>query len=187
MINYDKGEFKMKRLKKGMASILVILTLFVSLAGCSSSSSDPLTDSTLLFSAISRIERQTPGGMGFTTEQAEELLNIINPVLMGTPYTEDVAKKMYDQTYSILTKEQQTLVDQTIKSMGDPNQMSQLGMSNGTGNGTGVPGSGAGMGGGMGGTGVPPGSRESIDPTGTAGMNMLLRLDDVITQNYLNN
>jgi len=170
----------MKRINKGIVGILVVLTLFISLAGCSSSS-DPLTDSALLFSAISRIERQTPGGMGFTSAQAEELLNIINPVLMGTPYTEDVAQKMYDQTYAMLTKEQQTLVDQTIDSMGDPSQMSQIG-----GTGTGVPGSGAGMGGGQGGTGVP-GSRESIDPSGASGINLLLRLDDVITQNYLNN
>lgn len=167
----------MKRFNKGMLSVLLILTLLVSLAGCSSSS-DPLTDSSMLFSTISRIERQNPGGMGFTTEQAEELLNIINPVIMGTPYTEDMAKKMYDQTYAMLTNEQKALIEQSMESAGDPSQMQSGGS-------TGVPGSGSGMGAG-GGTGVP-GSRESADPTGAAGINLLLRLDEIITQNYLSN
>lgn len=172
----------MKRFNKGIVSILLVLTLLVSLAGCSSSS-DPLTESAQLYSAISRIERQTPGGMGFTTEQAEELLNIINPVLMGTPYTEDMAEKMLDQTYAMMTNEQKALIEQSIDSIGDP---SQMGQASGMGGGTGVPGSGAGMGAGQGGTGVP-GSRESIDPSGASGINMLLRLDDIITQNYLSN
>lgn len=169
----------MKRFNKKAVSLLLVLTLFVSLAGCSSSS-DALTESSQLFSTISRIERQNPGGMAFTTEQAEELLRIINPVLMGTPYTEDVAKKMYDQTYAMLTKEQKALIEQSMESIGDPSKMTQAeGMSSGAG----VPGSG---GGGQGGTGVP-GSRESADPTGAAGINLLLRLDDIITQNYLSN
>jgi len=158
----------MKELYKKSIGLLLLISLLAGLSGCSS---DPLTDTTKFFSVISRIERQTPGGMNFSEEQAQQLLDIISPVVSGIPYTEDLAKKILNDTEKLLSKEQRALIDENMDATGTPGQ------------GTGVPGSGgdpnmAGSGGGNPGGGTTGSS---------SGINLFLRLDEIITENYLSN
>lgn len=167
-----------KGTKKILLLLIIIGASFMAV-GCSSSE-DTLNEANYFFAAISRIERITPGGMGFTEEQAKEFLNIINPVVTGTPYTSELAEKMYKDANKLLTDEQKKLVDDNLATLGT---QQGSGMGAGEFSGEGVPGSGAGAGMGAGaGTGVP-GSGYSA--TGDSGINMFLRLDDIISTNYL--
>lgn len=153
-------------------SMIMLVSLLLGLAGCSSSS-DPLTDSTKFFATISRVERQNPGGMQFTQEQAVKLIEIISPVVNGMPLTADLAEKMMNEAENVLTKDQLNLIEETKSSLGQPGQ-SQTGTS-GTGMGgeTGIPGSGGGT----------PGSGAAASEGGTS-INLFLRLDQIITENY---
>ena len=168
----------MKALSKGIIGLMLIIILSFSLIGCSSTSEDPINDTTMLYATISRIERQTPGGMGFSEEQANQLLEIINPIVIGLPFTSDVAEDMYVETNKLLTKEQKKLIDDNSASIG------QGGTS------TGYPaGAGAGAGGGMGaggGAGIEGGGTPgAYSAEGMTGINLFLRLDEIITENYL--
>lgn len=165
----------MNSFRKKIISVIFILGLLLTMVGCSSStSSDPLTDTSMLFATISRIERVTPGGMGFTTEQAEQLLEIINPVLIGLPYTSDLAETMYEDVDKLLTKEQKKLIDDNMSNLG-----TQQGMGGGS------YGGGAGMGNGTGTQGSSGGPGSGITPEGGSEINLFLRLDEIITENYL--
>lgn len=168
----------MKGVFKKLLGIILITGLLFSLSACSSSSSsseDILTDTSQLMSAINRVEKFTPGGMNFTKEQAEQILDIISPVVNGAIYTSDLAENIYDQMNKVLTKEQKALIDETTATLGTPMEGA-------------VPGSGAGQGGGMGmggggysGTGTPP----TGTAIGDAGTNVFFRIDQIITDNYL--
>lgn len=161
----------MNVIKKSISLVMLVSLLF-GLAGCSSSS-DPLADATKFFGTISRVERQNPGGMQLTQEQAVKLVEIINPVVNGIPLTSDLAEKMMNEAESMLTKDQLNLIEETKSSLGQPSQ-SQTGTSGiGMGGGTGVPGSGGGT----------SGSGAATSEGGT-GINLLLRLDEIITENY---
>jgi len=150
---------KSKRLIGMLLLLVFIVTTFI---GCSSSTSaDVTTDATKFFASISRIERETPQGMKLTKEQAEQLLQIINPAVGGMPLTPDLAKTMLKDTEKLLNKEQLKLIDDTKSNLGIPGE----GMTPGSG--TGTPGSGT------------PGSGVN------GGSNMFIRLDETITENYL--
>lgn len=145
---------------KKSVSIFVLASVLFGLTGCSSSS-DPLADATKLFGTISRIERQNPGGMQFTEEQAMKMIEIINPVVNGIPLTADLAEKMMKETESMLTKDQLNLIKETTSSLGQPNQSQSGTNGTGMGGGTGVPGSGGGTPGG-GGAASEGGDRKSV-------------------------
>ncbi len=152
-------------MKKIAGVIMLITILTTSLIGCTSST-DPLTDATKFFATISRIERETPGGLGLTKEEATELLKIINPVVAGMPLTEELAKEMLQKANSLLTKEQLAMIKEKQASLGTPSQT-------GTGTGTGM------------GNGGGTGTGTSTAGSGTNTGNMFLRLDQQINDNYL--
>jgi len=155
----------MNILSKKSIGLLLLISLLIGLVGCTSSS-DPLADATKLFSTISRIERQNPGGMQFTEDQANKQLEIINPVLSGLPFTSDLAKQMLKEMDKLLTKEQKAIIDNN----------SSISTTQGQGGGSG---GGVGGGTGMNGSGIVP-SSENFN-----GANLFLRLDEIITNNYL--
>ncbi len=168
----------MKVITKKILSLFLIVGLILGISACSSSTSaDPYTDTSLLFSAINRVERFTPGGMNFTKDQAEQIIALVDPVLNGAIYTTDLAEDIYNQVNGLLTKEQKTLIDETSASLGVPIEGA-------------VPGSGAGggMGGGLGdgttvGTGgVPQTGLSTIDSS----INMFSRVEQMLIDNYLN-
>ena len=153
--------------KRNLILLVIFTVLFTGLIGCSSTSSDPITDATKYFASISRIERQEPQSLGLSQEQAEELIKIINPVVAGMPLTADLAEEMLKDTKKLLTDDQNKKIDDTLSSLGTP--------------GEGTPGSGMGPGSGGG-----PGNGGGIPGSGEAGgSNMFIRLDETITTNYL--
>ena len=154
-------------IKKGIIPIMLVSLLF-GLSACSASS-DPVTDVTRQFAAINRMERQNAGSLQFTEEQAAKLVDIIAPVVTGLPLTPELAKGMLEEMDQLLTDEQKELVEESMA-----NAPGVPGQGGGPGDGSGMPGGGTGVPGSGGGT---PGSG---NPT-----NMLMRLDETITNNYL--
>ncbi|MGD9678458.1 MAG: hypothetical protein AB7V16_08955 [Vulcanibacillus sp.] len=161
----------MKGFFKKTLSLLVIVGLILGMTACSSTSEDPYTETSTLFSAINKVEKFNPGGMNFTKEQAEGIIALIAPALNGAIYTTDMAEDIYKKMNDILTKEQLALIDETLASLGVPVEGA-------------VPGAGGGMGAGAaGGTpGVPP----TTGSTAETSVNMFIKIDEVITANYLN-
>lgn len=172
----------MKTITKKILGLLLIASLIIGMSACSSSTSaDPYTDTSQLFSSINRVEKFNPGGMNFTKDQAEQIIAQIDPVLNGAIYTTKLAEDIYKQVNGLLTKEQKTLIADAIASLGVPPEGA-------------VPGSGAG-GGGMGaglgdgvrpdgatGTGVPQTGSSTIDSS----INMFSRVEQMLMANYLN-
>lgn len=164
----------MKVFTKKLLSLILIVGLILGMTACSSSSSgDPYTDTSQLFSSINRVEKFNPGGMNFTKDQAEQIIALIDPVLNGAIYTTELAEDINKQVNGLLTKEQKTLIDDTIASLGVPVEGAVPGSGAGGGMGTGT---------GSGGGGTPPTGTSIVDSS----INMFTRVEQMLTDNYLN-